>query len=440
MISGDATFVAPATPFGHSGVAVIRINGPSSCQIIKTITKLKTLVPRTATLANIYGDGNEIVDECIITKFKSPSSYTGDDLVEISCHGNPVIVDRVIGIIINNGARLAEPGEFTKRAFINGKIDLIQAEAVGALIQSKSNAAARINRQTLGGELSKALNKLNQSLVSIVGKIEHAIDISEVEIQESFYKKCKQEIDITIETTERVLSTFKAGKMLNEGIRVVITGKPNVGKSTLINYLSGTQKAIVSEIPGTTRDTVESMISIGGIPVRFIDTAGIHTTDDKVEKIGINKANQEIDSADMILYMFDDPKQHELPQYDCPNIYILNKKDLHEKIENDDSIIHISAKLGINVDFLLEKMKKLMSINPIASDTPHLTSQHQYTAINTSLSSQQTALGLLNHPLPEMELVAFELRESIDAIDTLLGKTSPDDILNNIFKTLCVGK
>ena len=228
--------------------------------------------------------------------------------------------------------------------------------------------------------------------------------------------------------------------MLNEGIRVVITGKPNVGKSTLINYLSGTQKAIVSEIPGTTRDTVESMISIGGIPVRFIDTAGIHATEDKVEKIGINKANQEIDSADMILYMFDDPKQHELPQYDCPSIYILNKKDLHEKIENDDSIIHISAKLGINVDFLLEKMKKLMSINPIASDTPHLTSQHQYTAINTSLSSQQTALGLLNHPLPEMELVAFELRESIDAIDTLLGKTSPDDILNNIFKTLCVGK
>jgi len=440
MMNGDATFVAPATPFGHSGIAVIRLNGPLTNTILSKISKSTICDPRTATLTKVYDENNQLIDECIVTRFKSPASYTGDDMVEFSSHGNPVLINKIIRTIIFYGGRLAEPGEFTKRAFINGKIDLLQAEAVGALIKSKSAAAARINQQTLGGTLSTSLKTINQALIGVAGKIEHTIDISESEVLNTFYIECESQIKATIEATQKILSTFKAGKMLNEGIRVVITGKPNVGKSTLINHLSGSEKAIVSDMPGTTRDTIESMISIDGVPIRFIDTAGIQHTDDKIEKIGIDKANTEIGLADLILYMSDDPKQKNLPKYNCPFIYILNKNDLHKIISDNESIIHISAKSGTNVDILLNKIKKVMSINTISTDSPHLTSQHQHTAINKSLGAQKNALKLLDNTLPEMELVAFELRDSITAIDSLLGKTSPDDILNNIFNTLCVGK
>ena len=440
MMNGDATFVAPATPFGNSGIAVVRVNGPLALSILSKLSKGVKPKPRSATLTKIYNGDGKLIDECIVTYFKSPISYTGDDLIEISCHGNPVLVNNIIQTVCSNGARLAEPGEFTKKAFINGKIDLLQSEAVGALIKSRSDAAAKINSQTLNGALSHSLNKINHELINVASNIEHAIDIVESEIQDSFYKKCNSEIQDIISSTKQILRTFIAGKMINDGIRVVITGKPNVGKSTLINCLSGSEKAIVSDIPGTTRDTVESVMTMSGVPVRFIDTAGIHNTDDKIEKIGMEKAGVEIGLADLVLYVFDDPNQDIFPEYGCPFIYILNKSDLHKNVSKSNSIIHISAKSGKNVDFLLDKIKKIMSINEVSTDTPHLTSSHQHIAISKSLDSQQAASNLLNHTSPEMELVAVELRDAISAIDALLGKTSPDDILNNIFKNLCVGK
>ena len=440
MMNGDATFVAPATPFGNSGIAVVRINGPLALTILSKMSRGIKPKARTATLTKIYNQAGKLIDECIVTFFKSPASYTGDDLLEVSCHGNPVLVNNIIQTVCSNGGRLAEPGEFTKKAFINGKIDLLQAEAVGALIKSRSDAAAKINSQTLNGTLSHSLNNLNNELINVASKIEHAIDIVESEIKDSFYKSCNSEIQTIIHSTEQILHTFEAGKMLNDGIRVVITGKPNVGKSTLINYFSGSEKAIVSDIPGTTRDIVESTVNLGGVPVRFIDTAGIHSTDDKIEKIGIERASTEIGFADIVLYIFDDPNQDIFPEYGCPFIYILNKSDLHKNVSKNDSIIHISAKSGKNVEFLLDEIKKTMSINEVSTDTPHLTSNHQQIAISKSLESQQAASKLLNHTTPEMELVAYELRDAISSIDTLLGKTTPDDILNNIFKNLCVGK
>ena len=440
MMKGDATFVAPATPFGHSGVAVIRINGPLSRNILSELSRTKIAKPKTVTLRKLYDSKENLLDECLVTHFVSPSSYTGDDMVEISCHGNPVIVDKIIKTINEHGARPAEPGEFTKRAFINGKLDLLQAEAVGALIKSKSEVAAKINQQTLNGGLSAALIKIRASLITLAGKIEHAIDISEAEIASSFYKECTLQINAAISSTKEILSTFKAGKMLNEGIRVVITGKPNVGKSTLINCLSGSKRAIVSDVPGTTRDTVESEVLIDGVAFRLIDTAGIHPTEDKIEKIGIDKANDEIDFADLVLYVFDKPSIKKLPKYSCPHVHILNKNDLHKLTSSDNSIIHISAKTGYNVDYLLKKIKKMMLTNPVSTDTPHLISQHQNIAMNKSLQSQKEIQSLLKYPQPELEIVAFETREAIEAIDGLMGKTSPDDILNNVFETLCVGK
>ena len=440
MMSGDATFVAPATPFGHSGLAVIRLNGPLTKNILSKLSKTKKPKPRTVKLTKLFDDQDKLLDECLITYFVSPSSYTGDDMLEISCHGNPVLVDKIIKTINLYGARLAEPGEFTKRAFINGKLDLLQAEAVGALIKSKSEATAKINQQTLNGTLSQYLIEIRSKLISVAGKVEHAIDISEAEVANSFYEECVLQINATISSTKKILSTFEAGKMLNEGIRVVITGKPNVGKSTLINSLSGSERAIVSDIPGTTRDTVESEVLIDGVAIRLIDTAGIHPSDDKIEKIGINKANNEIDFADLVLHVFDKPDIKKLPKYNCPHIHILNKNDLHKLTSSDNSIIHISAKKGHNVDYLLKKIKKMMFANPISTDTPHLISQHQNIAMNKSLQSQKESRNLLNHSQPELEIVAFEIREAIEAVDTLMGKTSPDDILNNVFDTLCVGK
>ena len=440
MNHGDATFVAPATPYGHSGIALIRLNGPKAITIIKTISKGTTLKNRTPTLLYLYDSSGNSLDRCLITYYKNPRSYTGDDLVEISCHGNPSLVDMIMDLILENGARLANPGEFTKRAFINGKVDILQAEAVGALIKSKTEVAAKIHTNTLNGTLSSSIKSISNQIITQLSSIEHAIDISEDEIKQSFYNQCGDSMVDIITQIDTLLSTFSAGKLINDGIRVVITGKPNVGKSTLLNYLSGFDKAIVSAEPGTTRDIIETLMVIDGVPIKYIDTAGVHTTDDKIEKMGIDKTNREIKFADLVLHINDDPNTSKLEQFDAPTIHILNKIDLHKIVNTNDSIIHISAKTGKNVDILLKKIKKTLSIKPISTSTPHLTTKRQQRSLIQSVDASRRAYDLMSVKTPNMELVAFELRTALDEIETLLGKTSPDDILNHVFDNLCVGK
>lgn len=440
MKQKDATFVAPATPYGHSGIAVIRLNGPSAHQIIKTLSKNCKIRNRSPKLISLYSSKNTTIDKCIITCYKKPNSYTGDDLIEISCHGNPSIVDMLLDNIIQQGARLAEPGEFTKRAFINGKLDLLQAEAVGSLIRAQSKIAAKIHQNTLVGNLSKRIKEISEQLIAQLSAIEHAIDISEDELKSDFFIQHKDELIALRNKLDTLLSTFNAGRLINDGIRVVIAGKPNVGKSTLLNHLSGYDKAIVSDIPGTTRDAIETTMIIDGIPFKYIDTAGIHSTEDKIEKIGIQKTNRELGSADLILYINDDPKLNKLPEFKAPTIQVLNKIDLHKKIVNSNSIIHISAKTGKNVDILLKKIKQTMSIETISTDATYLTSTRQYIALSQANRAMERSFVLMEADSPNMELVAFELRTALDELDTLMGKTSPDDILNNIFNNLCVGK
>ena len=440
MNHGDATFVAPATPYGHSGIAVIRLNGPKAKTIIASISKGANLKNRAPTLLRLYNTNGESLDQCLITYYKNPQSYTGDDLVEISCHGNPSLIDMIMELILENGARLAEPGEFTKRAFINGKVDLLQAEAVGALIQSKTEIATKIHTNTLNGALSLSIKSISDKIIAQLSNIEHAIDISEDEIDQSFYNKCGESISNIITQTDALLSTFSAAKLINDGIRVVITGKPNVGKSTLLNRLSGYDKAIVSSEPGTTRDIVEALMVIDGVPIKYIDTAGVHITDDKIEKMGIDKTNHEIKSADLILYINDNPNDKKLQHFDVPAIHILNKIDLHKTVSKNDSIIHISAKTGKNVDILLKKIKKTLTVEPISTTTPHLTTKRQQRALIHSIDASRRAHGLIMVNIPNLELVALELRAALSEIDNLLGKTSPDTILNHVFDTLCVGK
>ena len=364
MINGDATFVAPATPYGHSGLAVVRINGPKSLETLSKLAPNAKLKDRSAVLSKIRTSSGELIDECVVTFFKSPRSYTGDDLIEISCHGSPSVVDRLIDEIIKHDVRPAEPGEFTKRAFLNGKIDLIQSEAIASLIESKTTKSAQIHSNTLDGVLSKTLINTLNKLISILADIEHAIDISEDEITDRFYRNCKDKIGEVHQNFKDILSTYNIGKLLNDGIRVVITGKPNVGKSTLLNQLSGLEKALVSDQPGTTRDLVEVVLDIDGIPVRFIDTAGIHITDDKVENLGIKKAVDSISRSDLVLHVTDDLEYDYFNDYDVPCINVLNKIDLHKKTLDNNSIIHISAKNGENVDILLKKIKETLLIAP----------------------------------------------------------------------------
>ena len=440
MNHGDATFVAPATPYGHSGIALIRLNGPEATTIINTISKGAALKSRTPTLLRLYDSNGDTLDRCLATYYKNPKSYTGDDLVEISCHGNPSLVDMIMELILENGARLAEPGEFTKRAFINGKIDILQAEAVGALIKSKTETAAKIHTNTLNGTLSSSIKSISDQIIAQLSSIEHAIDISEDEIKQSFYTLCSDSIADIIKKIDKLLSTFSAGKLINDGIRVVITGKPNVGKSTLLNYLSGFDRAIVSSEPGTTRDIIEALMVIDGVPIKYIDTAGVHATEDKIEKMGIDKTNREIKFADLVLHITDDPETNKLEKFSAPTIHILNKIDLHKIVNKNDSIIHISAKTGKNVDILLKKIKKTLSIKPISTATPHLTTKRQQQALVQSIDASRRAYGLMGVKAPNMELVAFELRTALDEIEALLGKTSPDDILNHVFDNLCVGK
>ena len=440
MINGDATFVAPATPYGHSGLAVVRINGPKSLETLSKLAPNTKLKDRSAVLSKIRTSSGELIDECVVTFFKSPKSYTGDDLIEISCHGSPSVVDRLIDEIIKHDVRPAEPGEFTKRAFLNGKIDLIQSEAIASLIESKTTKSAQIHSNTLDGVLSKTLINTLNKLISILADIEHAIDISEDEITDRFYRNCKDKIGEVHQDFKDILSTYNIGKLLNDGIRVVITGKPNVGKSTLLNQLSGLEKALVSDQPGTTRDLVEVVLDIDGIPVRFIDTAGIHITDDKVENLGIKKAVDSISRSDLVLHVTDDLEYDYFTDYDVPSINILNKIDLHKKTLDNNSIIHISAKNGENVDILLKKIKETLLINSVSTNTPHLTTARQKEALNKCLESLSLSLKCFDNSYPDLEIVSLELRASLYSLETLLGKTSADDILNNVFGKMCVGK
>ena len=263
----DATFVAPATPYGHSGIAIIRLNGPNAREIIQSLSKNYKIQNRSPKLVSLYNLKNAVIDECIVTHYKKPNSYTGDDLIEISCHGNPSIIDALLDSIVQQGARLAEPGEFTKRAFINGKLDLLQAEAVGGLISAQSEIAAKIHQNTLSGNLSKKINEISDQLITQLSGIEHAIDISEEELTSSFFIENKVALNDLGNKLDALISTFSAGRLINDGIRVVIAGKPNVGKSTLLNHLSGYDRAIVSDVPGTTRDAIETTKIIDGIPI-----------------------------------------------------------------------------------------------------------------------------------------------------------------------------
>ena len=436
---GD-TIVAAATPFGYSGVALIRISGPDALVYAKRSIKLSEPIERRATSVNFYDKNGDIIDNLIITSFRGPRSYTGEDVVEFSCHGSPAIIEEIISTITSNGARIANPGEFTLRAFLNGKIDLLQAEAVASLVFSRSAENAKNQQKILTGHLSKKLNDVRKTIIDHLSFLEHQMDISDEDFDPAFLASLSNVIKKTQKRLTVIAGSFSTGRLLNYGARVVISGPPNVGKSSLLNCLSGSNRAIVSDQPGTTRDLLDLELVLSGVPVRFIDTAGIRAGESPIEREGIARAKLSKKEADLVLYVTDDIKFKSTTKPKTPTLFILNKSDLHTNHNIDASVIHISCLNNSGLKSLLNQIKLQLKINQISTQSTYLSTPRQHQAVTLCASCLRSAEKLLAGGSTDLELLAFELRAGLDALDSLLGKTTPDEILNNIFGSLCVGK
>jgi len=434
------TIVAPATPPGYGGISIVRVSGPLSIELTKQVCKKRLpFSHRQPALSSVYNSSGEVVDDAIFTFFEGPNSYTGEDVLEVSCHGNPIIVEQIISTICSLGARIAHPGEFTKRAFLNGKLDLVQAESVSKLIESRSVEAANINNKILSGALSKKLNSLKESIVDILAKLEFEFDISENnDTIPSLIENSLKVINNSVLLCNNLIGSYADGRLFNRGARIVIYGKPNVGKSTLLNAILDKDRAITSETPGTTRDTVDVDIVLGGVPVTLIDTAGIRNSNNPVESAGVKRSYDEIKNADLLINVITGDES--VPKKSDNVVVVFNKVDLFSPYKKAANVVPVSALLGDGiVDLKNTIQEKLISKNTTESGVV-LTTRRQEAAIVDCKNSLVASLQYLNKDAPELEIVAFELWESINHIDALLGKTTVDDLLNKVFSGFCVGK
>lgn len=436
------TIVAQATPFGKGSISVIRLSGEKALLIAKGLAENKaTLQDRTAVFSSVFIQSKKKIDEAVFTYFKNPNSYTGEDVVELSCHGNPVIVDSIIKRACNLGARIAEPGEYTKRAFLNNKLDLVQAEAVGDLINSKSEEAALHQNKNLSGSVSSDVLKTQKNLLSILSSLEFEFDVSEGEaLLPENVNNCVKLLKNSCLRVSNILKSYSMGVAYTQGLRITLVGKPNVGKSTLMNCILGENRSITSQISGTTRDTITSEITISGIPITLIDTAGITNSSNQIEKEGVLRASKEIERADVVISM-SSPNVKSLDfKNEKETINVFNKTDLMKSgFTKNSSFFYISALKNQGVDLLLEELARLVKKNAFSTDST-INNLRQKEALSKCLTSLTSALGILINKQPELELAAFEIKDSINSLSVFLGKVSPEDVLNKIFSNFCVGK
>ena len=444
------TIVANATPLIPSAVGIIRISGEKAFDIGKKLFPLKKEPQeRKVYFGNIVDRKGNVIDEGLIVFFKAPRSFTGEDVVEIYPHGSVPVIRRIISEAIALGARMAQPGEFTKRAFFNGKIDLTQAEAIADLIEAKTEKASQAAVNLLEGKLSKQVKQLRNSLLEIVSLIEAELNFPE-DVEEIDFDMVKQTLKNVISQIEKLMATYKKGELIREGIKLAIVGRPNVGKSSLFNALVGYERAIVSEYQGTTRDFIEESFSIQGIPVKLLDTAGIRETQDKIEKIGIEKALEKIQEADIVLFVFDasegiteeDLKIYQLVKDKNP-IIVGNKSDLildksSQKYYFKD-IIFVSSKTQENLNKLEEKI--LQTLNLIEdSDTDIYINLRHYEALKKAKQILQEVLNNIENYRDHKEILMLELTEAEKYLEEITGEITTEDVLGNIFSKFCIGK
>lgn len=447
------TIAAIATSMGRSAVNIIKISGPESISIVsKIFTKdLSKLEPNTINYGFIK-EGNELIDEVLVSLFTSPNSQTGEDIVEINTHGGISVTNKVLELVLSNGARLAEPGEFLKRAFLNGKKDLIEAEAISDLINAKTEEARKMSLKGLSGELSKKIKTLRNKILNIIANIEVNIDYPEYEDAIIYTNELlKTNINEIQSDLEKLVKESEKGTLLNNGINVGIVGKPNVGKSSLLNLLINEDKAIVTDIEGTTRDIVEGNITINGVTLNLIDTAGIRETNNVVEKLGVEKSKDIINKSDLIIALFDISRPFTLEDEAIlssikakKSIIILNKTDLPTKIDLNKftsyNVIKTSVKEDIGKDELLNMIKELFSLNEIETgDFTYLSNARQISLIKESLKLC-LEIKYQNEQNTPVDLIQIDLQNLWEKLGEITGDAYKDELLDEIFSKFCLGK
>lgn len=447
----STTIAAISTAIGPSGIGIVRMSGDKSLEILERVYKGKGRQDnRYLAYGHIHNDG-KLVDEVLVAYMAAPKTYTREDVVEIYCHGGVVAVKEVLDTLLLHGAVLAEPGEFTKRAFLNGRLDLAQAEAVIDLINSNTSLSYENSLSQLGGSISKSVNDLYDKMLEVMATIVAEIDFPEDEIE----TLGSDEIIVRLEEikigVESLLKNSKRGKILKDGIKTLILGRPNVGKSSLLNALLKENRAIVTDIPGTTRDTIEEVLDLDGIPIKLIDTAGIRQTEDLVERIGVDKAKGLVEDADLLLIVLDNSSEITADDMEImeaadgkEHIIITNKIDLEGRLETEElqgkDIVRMSLTDGEGIETLLDKIKdKFFSEEINVKNETYMSNMRQIESLRIAKDGLETAIEDLKLNIP-FDLVEVDLHNVITELGNITGKTTSDDVLDRIFSEFCIGK
>lgn len=453
------TIAAISTPRGEGGIGIVRISGDDSLEILGKIFKPKSnkiiedLKNFSINYGKLYNEHGEIVDEVLVSIMKGPNTYTKEDIVEINCHGGYLITEKVLELVLRFGARHAEQGEFTRRAFVNGRIDLTQAEAVMDLIHSKTDKSISLSLDQLRGDLKSQIAHLKRLLLDVAAHVNVVLDYPEEGIDDPLPDNLVDNLKTVMDTANELILSYDKGKMIKEGVKTAIVGKPNVGKSSLLNALLREERAIVTHIAGTTRDTIEEVINIKGIPLVLVDTAGIRKTDDIVENIGVEKSLEQIDKADFILFVVDGSEpltEEDLKINERLNgkkvLGIINKNDLTQvaelsKLNSIGATINISAKENYGIKDMEDEIYDLIIRGTIEDSSKKLviTNIRHKTALEKTKDAIKNIFETIEMGLP-MDLIAVDLKEALDSLSEVTGEISTEDLLDHVFKNFCVGK
>ena len=454
------TIAAISTSTGNSGIGIIRVSGDEAIEIVDKIFKsnkegkrLINVKSHTVNYGNIV-DGEKVLDQVLVLVMKNPHSYTGEDTVEIDCHGGMLILKKVLDLVIKNGAKSAAPGEFTKRAFLNGRLDLSQAEAVMDLINSQNDFALNSSIEQLKGGVSEKIKEIRSDVIYHIAFIESALDDPEHISLDGYDNEISEMINKNISKIKKMIDTFDNGRIMKEGIKTVILGKPNAGKSSLLNRMLGEERAIVTDIEGTTRDTLEENINLNGLSLKIIDTAGIRNTDDKVEQIGVNKAKEIAEGADLIIYVVDGSKDIDENDKEILEIIknkkvivLLNKTDIDRVVDIEqlneipkEDTRKFSAKAGLGMDELKEKIKDMFYSGEITfNDQVYITNARHKEALENSYNSLLKVKESVDAGMPE-DFYSIDLMDAYEQLGLIIGESVEDDLVNEIFSKFCMGK